>query len=110
METLLSTFNSATNATPYIAQGANGPTLDGFPIRWVGVLPVYDNANNHFSQYQVVFGDLTYWYLGERGSMRVDVSNDIYFATDEVGIRFLERFDPELMADQSNAVLQLSAS
>jgi len=31
-------------------------------------------------------------------------------ATDEVGIRFLERFDPELMSDQSNAVLQLSAS
>jgi len=42
--------------------------------------------------------------------MRADVSNDIYFATDEIGIRFLERFDPELMADQSNAVLQLTAS
>jgi len=42
--------------------------------------------------------------------MRVDVSNDIYFATDEVGVRFLERFGPELMADQSNAVLQLTAS
>src|SRR5258705_2546162 len=41
--------------------------------------------------------------------VRVDVSNDIYFATDEVGIRFLERFDPELMADPSCAVLQLAA-
>lgn len=110
MEGLLCSYNSATNATPYIAQGPNGPTLDGFPIRWVGVMPVYDNASNHFNQYQAVFGDLSYWYLGERGSMRVDVSNDIYFATDEVGIRFLERFDPELMADQSNAVLQLSAT
>ncbi|HSU55847.1 MAG TPA: phage major capsid protein [Candidatus Dormibacteraeota bacterium] len=110
MEGLLCSYNSATNATPYIANGPNGPTLDGFPVRWVGVLPVYDNASNHFNQYQAVFGDLSYWYLGERGSMRVDVSNDIYFATDEVGIRFLERFDPELMADQSNAVLQLSAS
>jgi HK97 family phage major capsid protein len=110
MEALLVSFNSATNATPYIAHGPNGPTFDGFPIRWVGVMPVYDNASNHFNQYQAVFGDLSYWYLGERGSMRMDVSNDIYFATDEVGIRFLERFDPELMADQSNAVLQLSAS
>src|SRR6267142_4264120 len=109
MEALLVGFNSATNATPYIATGPNGPTLDGFPIRWVGVLPVFDQTV-HISQYQAVFGDLSYWYLGERGSMRVDVSNDIYFATDEVGIRFLERFDPELMADQSNAVLQLSAS
>jgi hypothetical protein len=42
--------------------------------------------------------------------MRVDVSNDIYFATDEVGVRFLERFDPELMADQACAVLQLASS
>jgi HK97 family phage major capsid protein len=110
MEGLLSNYNSATNATPYIAHGPSGPMLDGFPIRWVGVMPVYDNASNHFNQYQAVFGDLSYWYLGERGSMRVDVSNDIYFATDEVGVRFLERFDPELMADQSNAVLQLSAT
>jgi HK97 family phage major capsid protein len=109
MEALLVTFNSATNATPYIASGPNGPTLDGFPIRWVGVMPVFDSTV-HLNQYQAVFGDLSYWYLGERGSMRVDVSNDIYFATDEVGIRFLERFDPELMADQSNAVLQLAAS
>jgi HK97 family phage major capsid protein len=109
MEALLVTFNTSATVTPYIASGPNGPTLDGFPIRWVGVMPVYDQTN-HFNQYQAVFGDLSYWYLGERGSMRVDVSNDIYFATDEVGIRFLERFDPELMADQSNAVLQLSAS
>ncbi len=101
--------NTSATVTPYIANGPDGPTLDGFPIRWVGIMPVYDQTN-HFNQYQVVFGDLSYWYLGERGSMRVDVSNDIYFATDEVGIRFLERFDPELMADQSNAVLQLSAS
>jgi HK97 family phage major capsid protein len=109
MEALLVTFNTSATVTPYIASGPNGPTLDGFPIRWVGVMPVYDTTV-HLNQYQVVFGDLSYWYLGERGSMRVDVSNDIYFATDEVGIRFLERFDPELMADQACAVLQLAAS
>src|SRR5882672_1569937 len=109
MEALLVTFNSSATVTPYIANGPGCPTLDGFPIRWVGVMPVYDSTV-HLNQYQAVFGDLSYWYLGERGSMRIDVSNDIYFATDEVGIRFLERFDPELMADQSNAVLQLAAS
>jgi hypothetical protein len=42
--------------------------------------------------------------------MRVDVSNDVYFASDEIAIRFLERFDPQLMADQSCALLQLAAS
>ncbi len=109
MEALLVTFNTSATVTPYIASGPNGPTLDGFPIRWVGVMPVYDTTV-HLSQYQAVFGDLSYWYLGERGSMRVDVSNDIYFATDEVGVRFLERFDAQLMADPSCAVLQLAAS
>jgi len=109
MEALLTTYNTSATVTPYLPAGPSGPTLDGFPIRWVGVMPVYDTTP-HLNQYQAVFGDLSYWYLGERGSMRVDVSNDIYFATDEVGVRFLERFDPELMADQSNAVLQLSAS
>src|SRR4051794_40944176 len=109
MEALLVTFNSSATVTPYIADGPHGPTFDGFPIRWVGVMPVYDTTV-HLSQYQAVFGDLSYWYLGERGSMRVDVSNDIYFATDEVGIRFLERFDAQLLADQSCAVLQLAAS
>ncbi len=110
MEGLLASFNSATNGLPYNPNGPTGPTLDGFPINWVGVMPVYDNVNNHFNQYQAVFGDLSYWYFGERGSLRADVSNDIYFATDEVGVRFLERFDTQLMADQSCAVLQLSAS
>ena len=109
MEALLVTFNTSATVTPYIANGPGGPTLDGFPIRWVGVMPVYDTTV-HLNQYQAVFGDLSYWYLGERGSMRVDVSNDIYFATDEVGVRFLERFDPELMADASCSVLQLAAS
>jgi HK97 family phage major capsid protein len=110
MEAQLVTYNTSATVTPYMASGPNGPTLDGFPIHWVGVMPVYDNVSNHFNQYQAVFGDLSYWYFGERGSLRADVSNDIYFATDEVGVRFLERFDTQLMADQSCAVLQLCAS
>lgn len=109
MEALLTSFNTSSTVTPYIANSPGGPSLDGFPIRWVGVMPVYDTSA-HINQYQAAFGDLSYWYLGERGSMRVDVSNDVYFATDEVGVRFLERFDPELMADQAMAVLQLAAS
>src|SRR6266576_5928262 len=51
MEALLVTFNTSATVTPYIANGPNGPTLDGFPIRWVGVMPVYDTTN-HFNQYQ----------------------------------------------------------
>jgi HK97 family phage major capsid protein len=109
MEAKLVTFNTSSTVTPYLASGPNGPSLDGFPIRWVGVLPVYDQTA-HVSQYQAIFGDMSYWHFGQRGTLRVDVSNDIYFPTDEIGVRFVERFDPELMADASCAVLQLAAS
>src|SRR5207253_7708938 len=34
MEALLVTFNTSATVMPYIASGPNGPSLDGFPIRW----------------------------------------------------------------------------
>jgi HK97 family phage major capsid protein len=109
MESFLAGFNNATNLTPYVANGPSGPRLDGFPIRWIGVMPIYDTSA-HVSQYQAYFGDQSYWYFGERSPIDVQVSRDVYFATDEVGIRALERFDIQLMADSATAVLQLAAS
>ena len=38
MEALLVTFNTSATVTPYIANGPGGPTLDGFPIRWISTL------------------------------------------------------------------------
>jgi HK97 family phage major capsid protein len=108
MEALLVSFNTAGNVY-YIPNGANGPTLDGFPVRWVDVLPVYDQSA-HVSQIQALFGDPSYMYLGTRGQMRVETSADVYFATDEIAMRALERFTIGLMADDSNAALQLAAS
>jgi HK97 family phage major capsid protein len=108
MEALFATFNTSATVTPYRRE-AGAASIDGFPITWVNVLPVYDTSA-HVSQYQGTFGELEYWYFGERGQVRVDVSNDVYFATDEVGVRFLERFVPKSMADDANAVLQLAAS
>ncbi len=109
MEAFLAGLNSSTNLQPYVPSGPNGPRLDGFPIRWIGVMPIYDTSA-HVSQYQVYFGDQSYWYFGERSALDIQVSRDVYFATDEVGIRALERFDIQLMADNATAVLQLAAS
>jgi HK97 family phage major capsid protein len=109
MEGFLAGLNSATNLTPYVASGPNGPRLDGFPIRWIGVMPIYDTIA-HVNQYQVYFGDQSYWYFGERSSLDIQVSRDVYFTSDEVGIRALERFDIQLMADAATTVLQLAAS
>jgi HK97 family phage major capsid protein len=109
MEGFLASLNNATNLTPYVPGGPTGPTLDGFPVRWIGVMPIYDTSA-HVSQYQAYFGDHSFWYFGERTGLDVQVSRDVYFATDEIGIRALERFDIQLMADQATAVLQLAAS
>ena len=61
------------------------------------------------STYLTMFGALNYWYLGERGAPRVEVSREIYFATDEIGMRALERFDVEAMAVDAMASLETAA-
>jgi HK97 family phage major capsid protein len=108
MEGLLSGFNSG-GTNPYNPQGLGGPRLDGYLIRFVGnLLPFSTTAQ--VNKYPLVFGDLSYWYFGEVGSAEIAVSRDVYFATDEVAIRALERFDVHSMADTAMAVLQLAAS
>ncbi len=108
MESLFVSFNNNTNGTVYIV-GPNGPTLDGFPVRWIGVLPVYDTIA-HINQFQVTFGAQNYWNIGLRRDMDIAISRDAYFTTDEIAMRVLERFDIGLLADQAVAVLQLAAS
>lgn len=110
MEALLVTFNTINN--PYIYQRQNGAqpaTLDGFPIHWVGVMQAYTETAAP-STYVAFFGDLSYWYLGERGSARVETSREVYFATDEIGMRALERIDVEAMAPDAMSALQTAAS
>ena len=84
-------------------------TLDGFEIVWVNVMPVYSTSATA-SAYQVYFGDLSWWYFGERLAMSVETSRDVYFATDEIGIRALERIDIHQMGQASTGALQLAAS
>lgn len=108
MEALLRSFNSATYC-PFVV-GPNGQaTFEGYPVRWVGVLPVYDSTA-HVSQVQGSFGDLSYWYLGERASLSVETSREVFFATDELAVRALERFTVALMANDAMSALQLAAS
>jgi hypothetical protein len=42
--------------------------------------------------------------------LSVEISRDVYFTTDEIGIRALERFDVEAMAVDAMAAIQLAAS
>ncbi len=90
MEALLRSFNSSTY-TPFVVGPDRSATFEGFPVRWVGVLPVYDTTA-HASQIQGAFGDLSYWYLGERSALSMEISREVFFATDELAVRALERF------------------
>ena len=118
MEQQLAGFNTAgdkpynpqaqimgTNANPFTV----GPTLDGFPIRWVDTLPAYSTSAN-VSKVFVLFGDPSYQYLGIRAGVSMDLSKDVFFATDEFAVRCLERFTIGLMAVGSVAGIQTAAS
>jgi HK97 family phage major capsid protein len=108
MEVLLRSFNTS-NYAPFVMSHNGQASFEGFPVRWVGVLPVYDTTA-HASQIQGSFGDLSYWYLGERASLSVETSREIFFATDELAVRALERFTVALMASDAMSALQLAAS
>jgi HK97 family phage major capsid protein len=109
MESLLVTFNTIGSPLIYRpAVGSQPATLDGFPIHWVGVL----QANSPVAQpskYLAMFGSLLYWYLGERGAPRIEVSREVFFATDEIAMRALERVDVEAMGIDAMAALQTAA-
>jgi HK97 family phage major capsid protein len=107
MEPLLRSFNKYPNFVIFTNENGK-PMFDGWPIRWIGVSAAND-GNAKAGQYAAFFGDLSYWYLGERGSVRVEVSKEVFFATDELAMRALERIDIEAMATDAMAALQLGA-
>ena len=108
IEQKLSTLNTSGDK-PYQANGLNGATLDGFPIRWVDVLPVYsavDAASTVFG----LFGDASFMYLGVRGGVRFDTSKEAGFTTDEILVRALERLTVGKMATGSMGGIITAAS
>jgi HK97 family phage major capsid protein len=108
MEALLRSFNTSSYA-PFVVAPSGHASFEGFPVRWAAALPVFDSAA-HASQVQGVFGDLSYWYLGERASLTVETSREVFFATDELAVRALERFTVALMAADAMSALQMAAS
>lgn len=93
---------------PYLANGINGASLDGFPIRWVDVLPVYSTSDTSGLGFGL-FGDASYQYLGVRKGMEIATSKEAGFTTDEILVRALERFTIGKMATGAMAVLVAGA-
>ena len=110
LDALLATFNTIGSPQIYVrAQGGASATLDGWPIRWVGVMQSY-STKAAAATFPALFGDLSYWYLGERGAPRVETSREVYFATDELGMRAVERIDVEAMAPDAMSALETAAA
>jgi HK97 family phage major capsid protein len=84
-------------------------TLDGFPIVWTEVLQPYITtaaANTIIA----AFGNLRFYWFGEHGSPRIDSSQDVYFANDQIGVRFIEEIDFDYNALDSMACLITAAN
>ena len=110
MEGLLVTFNTIGAPLVYQRQYGTSPaTLDGFPIRWIGVGQGYSEIAAP-TTFIAFFGDISYVYLGERGTIRVEVSKEVFFATDELAMRALERIDVEIMAVDAMSALETAAA
>lgn len=107
-EQALSGMNTAGDK-PYLANGINGASLDGFPIRWVDVMPAYSTSAN-VSKVFALFGDVSYQYLGVRRGIEIATSKEAGFATDEILVRALARFTIGLMAVGAVSGLQTAPS
>jgi HK97 family phage major capsid protein len=107
MEPLLRGFNKYPNFVVFTNENGK-PMFDGWPVRWIGV-GATNNGQAQPGAFAAFFGDLTYWYLGERGQVRVEVSKEVFFATDEIAMRALERIDVEAMAIDAMAAIRTGA-
>lgn len=108
MESILASFNTG-GTTVYIPNGVQGASLDGFPIRWINKFPV-NSSTAIVSTIVATFGDMSYWYLGDRSAVRIDTSREAFFGTDEIGVRALWRFTVNEMATTHMAGLRTAAA
>jgi HK97 family phage major capsid protein len=104
----LRTFKTQADPTAYDI--VNGQSfLDGYPIEWVEIMQPF-STSAQVSKYLAFFGDLTWWWFGEHGVPRIDTSADVYFTTDELGVRFIEEIDVDYNTVNAMAALKTPAS
>jgi HK97 family phage major capsid protein len=83
--------------------------LDGYPVVWTDVLTPYGSTATA-DQPLAVFGALSFWWMGEHGQPRIDTSEHVWFANDQLAVRFIEEIDFDYAATDATAVLLAAAS
>jgi len=83
--------------------------LDGYPIIWTDVLEPYGTVAS-VDKPIAVFGALAFWWMGEHGTPRIDTSEHVWFANDQLAVRFIEEIDFDYAAADATSVLLTAAS
>ncbi len=100
-----------TDADPNVYQRLpdGSAMLDGYPVVWTDVLTPYGTAGVA-DQALAVFGALSFWWFGEHGSPRLDTSEHVWFANDQLAVRFIEEIDFDYAAADATAALLTAES
>jgi len=108
-ETRLPSFRTAAEPNVYQRLPDGSALLDGYPIVWTDVLTAYGTTAAADSPL-AVFGALSFWWMGEHGSPRIDTSEHVWFANDQLAVRFIEEIDFDYAAVDATAALITAAS
>jgi HK97 family phage major capsid protein len=108
-EQRLRQFETQADPMIYEQNGPNGrPTLDGYDVIWTEVLPAF-TTGPAASTVIAIFGDLSFWWMGEHLSPRMDTSDQVFFVNDQLAVRFLEEIDFDYMDVAAAAALKTAA-
>jgi HK97 family phage major capsid protein len=108
-ETRLPAFRTAAEPMVYQRLPDGSAILDGYPIIWTDVMAPYSTSASA-DQPLAVFGALSFWWMGEHGAPRIDTSEHIWFANDQLAVRFIEEIDFDYAAVDATAVLVTATS
>ena len=53
---------------------------------------------------------MNFWRMGEHGTPRIDMTEHVYFANDQLAVRFIEEIDFDYAATDATAALITAAS
>jgi HK97 family phage major capsid protein len=104
-ETRLPAFRTAAEPNVYQRLGDGSAILDGYPIVWTDVLEPFGTAAAA-GKALAVFGALSFWWMGEHGTPRIDTSEHVWFANDQLAVRFIEEIDFDYAAVDATAVME----
>lgn len=107
-EAFLPSFRTAQEPLVYQRLPDGSAILDGYPIVWTDVLTPYGTAAA-VDQPLAVFGALDFWWFGQHGSPRIDTSEHVFFANDQLAVRFIEEIDFDYAAVDATAALITAA-